>query len=156
MLQVSPFGEWNKLNIYNCIVFTGLKPQNFIFLRVSAGGLVLTYSSARYSYKHLYKVYCYRKEKCNLNPRTMSDPHLTEILGCRSSRYKPACFLSKYFSTFSIHSSTPYVIALLFIPAFSCFEQLIFLCFTQFGGKFGDTALLNSDSNSLSSFSRLP
>ena len=43
-----------------------------------------------------------------------------------------------------------------FIPAFSCFEQLIFLCFTQFGGKFSDTALLNSDSNSLSSFSGLP
>ena len=63
LLQVSPFGEWNKLNIYNCIVFTGLKPQNFIFFRVSAGGLVLTYSSARYSYKHLYKVYCYRKKR---------------------------------------------------------------------------------------------
>ena len=51
--------------------------------------------------------------------------------------------------------ATPYVI-LLFIPAFSCFAQLTFLCFTQFGGKFRDTALLNSDSNSLSSFSRLP
>ena len=50
------------LKIYNCIVFTGFKPQNFIFLKVSAGGLVLTYSSARYSYKHLYKVYCYRKK----------------------------------------------------------------------------------------------
>ena len=58
LLQVSPFEEWNKLNIYNCIVFTGLEPQNFIFLKVSAGGLVLTYFSARYSYKHLYKVYC--------------------------------------------------------------------------------------------------
>ena len=56
LLQVSPFGEWDKLNTYNCIVFTGLEPQNFIFLKVSAGGLVLTYSSARYSYKHLDKV----------------------------------------------------------------------------------------------------
>ena len=62
LLQVSPFGEWNKLKIYNCIVFTGFEPQNFIFLKVSAGGLVLTYSSARYSYKHLYKVCCYRKK----------------------------------------------------------------------------------------------
>ena len=34
-----------------------------IFLKVSAGGLVLTYSSARYSYKQLYKVYCYRKKR---------------------------------------------------------------------------------------------
>ena len=49
-MQVSPFGEWNKLKIYNCTVFTGFKPQNFIFLKVSAGGLVLTYSSARYFY----------------------------------------------------------------------------------------------------------
>ena len=156
-MQVSPFGEWNKLKIYNCTVFTGFKPQNFIFLKVSAGGLVLTYSSARYFYKHLYKVYkvyCYRK-KCNPNPRTMSDPYLTDILWCRSNREEPSCFLSKCFSTFSIRSSTPYVIALLFIPAFSCFEQLIFLCFTQFGGKFSDTALLSSDSNSLSSFSGL-
>ena len=52
LLQVSLFGEWNKLNIYNCIVFTGLEPQNLSFLK----------SSARYSYKHLYKVYCYRKK----------------------------------------------------------------------------------------------
>ena len=88
LLQVSPFGEWNKLKIYNCIVFTGFEPQNFIFLKVSAGGLVLTYSSARYFYKHLYKVYkvyCYRK-KCNPNPRTMSDPYLTDILWCTSNR----------------------------------------------------------------------
>ena len=63
LLQVSPFGELSKLKIYNCIVFTGFKTQNFIFLKVSAGGLVLTYSSARYSYKHLYKVYCYRKKR---------------------------------------------------------------------------------------------
>ena len=54
LLQVSPFGEWNKLKIYNCIVFTGFEPQYFIFLKVSAGGFVLTYISARYSYKHLY------------------------------------------------------------------------------------------------------
>ena len=49
-------------------------------------GLVLTYSSARYSYKLLHKVYCYRKKKCNPNPRTMSDPYLTDILWCRSNR----------------------------------------------------------------------
>ena len=61
--QFLPFRKWNKLKIYNCIVFTGFEPQNFIFLKVSAGGLVLTYSSARYSYKHLYKVYCYRKKR---------------------------------------------------------------------------------------------
>ena len=122
-MQVSPFGEWNRLKIYNGIVFTCFEPQNFIFLKVSAGGLVLTYSSARYSYKHLYKVYCYREKKCNPNLRTKSDNYLTDILWCRSDRYKPSYFLSKCSSTFSIRSSTPYVIALLFI---SCFEQLIF------------------------------
>ena len=137
MLQVSPFGEWSKLKIYNCIVFTGFKPQNFIFLKVSAGGLVLTYSSARYSYKHLYKVYCYRKKSVILKSADNIRP--------LSHRY----YLVQ-------NSSTPYVVALLFIPPFSSFEHLIFLWFTQFGGKFSDTALLNSDSNSLSSFSGLP
>ena len=42
-MQVSPFGEWNKLKIYSCIVFTGFKQENVIFLKVSAGGLILTY-----------------------------------------------------------------------------------------------------------------
>ena len=152
MLQVSPFGQWNKLKIYNRIVCAGFEPQNFIFLKVSAEGLVVTYSSARYSYKHLYKVYCYRKKSVILI-RGQCQTLMSQIFsgGEAIDKNLPAFCLNGFQLSPSV-PATPYVIALLFIRAFSCFDKLIFLCFTQFGGKFGDTALLNSDSNSLSSF----
>ena len=99
---------------------------------------------------------CYRK-KSEILTRGQCQTLMSQIFsGAEAIDKNLSAFCLNGFLTFSIRSSTLHVIALLFIPAFSCFEQLTFLCFTQFGGKFRDTALLNSDSNSLSSFSRLP
>ena len=52
--------------------------RKIFFFKVSAGGLVLTYSSARYSYKHLYKVYFYR-EKSVILIRGQCQPLLNDI-----------------------------------------------------------------------------
>ena len=133
-----------KLKIYNCIVFTGFEPQNFIFLKVSAGGLVLTYSSARYSHKHLYKVYCYRKKHVILICGQCQTLISLIFSGAGAIDKNLPAFCINVFLTFPIRSSTPYVVALLFILAFSCFEQVIFFVSLSLAGKFRDTALLNT------------
>lgn len=127
MLQVLPFGEWSKLKLYNYIVFTGFQPQNFIFLKVSVGGLVLTYSSARYSYKHLYKEYCFRKKRVILI-RGQSQTLISMIFSGAEAIDNNLPAFCRNVSQLS-PSVPPYVTALLFIPAFSCFDQLTFLMF---------------------------
>ena len=121
-----------KVKIYNCIVFTGFEPQNFIFLKVLAEGLVLTYSSARYSHKHLYKVYCYRKKHVILIRRQCQT--LISLI------FSGAGAIDKNLPAFLYSTCCCFVI----YTCFFMFWASNFFVSLSLVGKFRDTALLNT------------